>query len=889
MSFFDLHAHDEFSAFDGFSKAVEKVEIAVSLGYNALGLTNHGNTSGLVQHYFACKEADIKPILGVEMYFQPKLDKEKKRYHLNLFAKDLEGYANMNKLVTIGERQKYYNPIITYKDLREHSKGVICTSACIAGYAPMLIAQNKKKIAYKSLQKFKEIFGDDFYIEIQPYELGGDIDQKEVNEVLMKMAKKLDIKCILTSDSHYGLKKDWDTYLKMHEIAGSNYDIEATYKERYMPSEKEIVDRYVSMHGSKKTAQKMNQSLQEIYEKVDGDILDKLEMTLPEYETGTNSHKVLIKKIKDGLKSKGKFDKAHINRCKQELEVIKHHGFEDYFLIVADYVNWAKEQGIVVGPGRGSVCNCEIAYALGITGVDSLKYGLDFRRFLRLDKAKLPDIDLDFETSRRIEVIDYLMEKYEGKVARICSYGLYKVDNLVNDLVKVCDAESYKSEIKTLVKKYVDDDGTNIEGLRKDKETRHFNRNFDNIIKHFSKLYKKMRFIGTHAAGVAIVSDELEAYSALRIVDKTEYTSYDLADLDKINVVKFDILGLKTMESIGDLRRLTGNGEMDENMVDDPAINEAFGKGETDGIFQFEKDTARNILRSIESDCFEDVVAASSMNRPGPLSLKTPEHYAENKKLAKDGELKKDMFYEYTKETYGTLVYQEQLQAVCINIGNMSWADSDKVMKLMKNAIASMGELEEINREKQEMLEKFVKGAKENGFKEKEAREFFSKILVYAFNKGHSVGYSLISVEEMFYKLNYPMEFWFVKMKYADDRLIYKFMTKAVQEGIVIMLPHVNQTCEYTIAEIDGNRCIQQGYGSVKNVGAKAAKAIQEEKDKNGEFTSVDDFLDRIHENKRIVNKRVIDALTNAGALEFDKDIYYERCSKFNVSLYSRR
>ena len=453
----DLHRHDEYSTFDGFGKATELAKLAKELGHTSLSTTNHGNTNGLIQTYQACKEVGIKAILGVEGYFLPKWKEKVRGYHLILIAKNLEGYENLNRIQYEGEKQKYYNPIWDFKLLKKYSKGLICTTACVAGYLAQCILQDNYELAEKFLIKLKSIFQDDLYIEIQPYKISDKGAQEKVNAEAIKLADKLGIKCILTSDSHRGRKEDLPTYIKMHEIAGHNtLDIEQTYSERYMPTEKEIVDRFVLMHSpstnggnkkiavpaSLKRAKEFILNLEEIENKCELNYLDSLPLLLPKLQGERSSFAELLSKVKSGLKERGKYKPEYIKRCKEELEVIKYHGFEDYFLIVADYVNWAKSKGIVVGPGRGSVCNSVVAYALKITEVDSILFGLDFRRFLRKDKKKFPDIDLDFETSRRHEVIEYIIAKYPGHSARICSYGLYKVDNLVNDLAKVCGLDT---------------------------------------------------------------------------------------------------------------------------------------------------------------------------------------------------------------------------------------------------------------------------------------------------------------------------------------------------------------------------------------------------------------------------------------------------------------
>lgn len=486
------------------------------------------------------------------------------------------------------------------------------------------------------------------------------------------MAEELGIKCILTSDSHRGRKEDFPTYLKMHEIAKHNsMDIEGTYKERYMPELHEMAKRFYKMHKgdfgaekAKKLAKQMERNLEELEAKVEENIFADNEMVLPQFcETEEESNQLLRHKVKQGLKERGKIkNKKYVKRCKEELDVIEHLGFASYFLMVADYTQWAKNRGIVVGPGRGSGCNSEVCYALRITEVDSLKYNLDFRRFLRKDKKKMPDIDLDFETDRRAEVIEYLCSKYEGHAAQICSYGMYKVDNVINDLAKECglptDKESGEStvkankatidEIKKFINGYIEDGELDEESLRKDKNFARYNDLYDGIIEHFTKLFMKVRYIGTHAAGVAITGDDIFNYTTLRIDQKTgkRYVSFDLDDLDKIKVTKFDILGLRTMSELGVLRSVTGN-TFDDSITEDPEIMEHFKEADTDGIFQFEKSQVKSMLKNIECDCFEDVIAINSMNRPGPLSLGQPDLYAENKRN-KD-HIEKNAYYEYTK------------------------------------------------------------------------------------------------------------------------------------------------------------------------------------------------------------------------------------------------
>lgn len=908
----DLHRHDEASTFDGFGKPSELAQLAKELGHTALGISNHGNTTNLVKHYKACKEAGIKPVLGVEGYFLPMYKEQERGFHLCLFAKNHTGYRNINILQYEGDKQRYYNPIWTFDLLEKYHDGLICTSACVEGYLAKCIASDKMGKAKKFVEKMVDIFGDDFYIEVQPYRVTDKGLQERVNLGAIEIAKELGVKCILTSDSHRGRKEDLDTYLKMHEIAGHDMpDIEETYAERYMPTDSELYGRFYNMHCDdfkEMTAdigQRMIDNLAEIEGKVDDDIFSGLTQLLP--KLGDDSDKLVFKKIKGGLVEKGKWTKNHpetglnyITRAKEEFEVIKTLGFSDYFLIVSDYVGWAKENGIVVGPGRGSVCNSLVAYAMGITEVDSLLFGLDFRRFLRKDKKNFPDVDLDFETARRDEVINYVIKKYPGRTARVASYGLYKADSLINDLAKVSGLPIDKdveqsvarqnkqtiTNIKALCNTYINDSGElDTEKLLAHPMAIEFNTKYDNIVKHFTKLYMKLRYIGTHAAGVAVTGGDMLDYTALK-ADKTGqlYTSYDLNDLDEINLVKFDMLGLGTMEEIGELRKATGVTVDYDKVVHDEEILSRFGKGDTKTVFQFDRKSVRDMLVEIKCNSFQDIVAANAMNRPGPLSSGMPESYAINKdveQMAKDSPL-----YDYTRDSYGTVIYQEQIQQICVYVGGMEWKDADKVMKM------DVGKLNahalEANKERDRLKELFCTGAVQKGFSQDDAEDMFHAMEVYSFNKGHATGYSLISVEEMFYKVYHPTDFWYCKIKYSHtDADFDKFCALAVNDGCVVFLPHINYSGIKTRKrKVEGEWCLQQGIQDIKGIGDKAAEAIVKERKRGGVFVSWDDFVDRCQ--CRAVNVKVLRAIKECGAGTFDKQEYISRVTKYNTALYGR-
>lgn len=901
----DLHRHDEFSFYDGSGKAEELARLAVEKGYTALGLSNHGNTSGLVQHYDACKRNGIKPIMGVEGYFLPKYKPQSRGYHLCLFAKNIEGYKNINKIQSEGELQKFYNPIIDFDILERNSEGVICTSACVAGFLSQCILSDNISMAKKFISRMKSIFGDDFYIEIQPYRVSDEGMQERVNVAAIELANGMDVKCILTSDSHRGRKEDIEAYIKMHELKNPDKEhlekIRGTYYERYMPERDEMFTRFCKMHRgdygvqkARELASEMYDNLEEIIEKVDGDILDQVAAlhSLPVFDATKNSFKLLRDKVREGLKKRGKNTREYIDRAKEELNVIKSNQFEDYFLIVQDYVLWAKNRGIIVGPGRGSGCNCLVNYALEITDVDPIMFDLDYKRFIREDKKTLPDIDIDFETNRREEVISYIISKYPGKAVQIASYGMNKVSNLINDLIKTYpeleDNKEVVARIKSIINSFQDSEKQiDLKSLLKDREVRRMNYEYDGLFDAFAFMYNKVKYLGTHAAGAAVSNNEIYYYTAVRY-DKTNnkyFSSYNLVDLERLGIIKYDLLGLRTLSSIKELREST-HDIMDINTaIKDKKILNAFKSGACDGIFQFNERAAQQILQQIETDSFNDVVAASAMNRPGPLSQGIPSIYAESKHTWKMQKCKPE-YAEYIDDTFGCILYQEQVNSIAVNFGGLNWNQADKLRKM--DDPASLKSRELLLKYYDEFLEIFTHGMEEHGLDEGESKELFDKFLNYTFNKGHAVGYAIISLEEMFYKVYYPNHYWMSKIRFvSDDKKYAKYCEKAVNDGALLFLPHVNYSCpKARLRTVDGEKIIQQGLSDIKDVGEKASAFIAEERKKNGVFISYDDFYDRC--KSRLVTSRVIEKLKEAGALEFDKKTYIKRVTKYNAALYSR-
>lgn len=508
------------------------------------------------------------------------------------------------------------------------------------------------------------------------------------------------------------------------------------------------------------------------------------------------------------------------------------------------------------------------------------------------------DIDVDFETERRQEVIDYVIKKHKGKAVQICSYGEYNIDNLVNDLSGVCglpmsgkdldefDKDHNKkivAEIKAFIHGYEIEGELDMQALKDDAAYYEYNDLYDNIMKHFSKLYGKIRYLGKHAAGVAVVGTDISNYTCIIRRGKDAYSScYDLNDLEHINCIKFDMLGLKTLSEIKELREYTGHRITDEDR-EEQDIYDNFRAGNTDGIFQMEKSAPKKILDMIQCDCMNDVIAVNALNRPAPLQLKMHETYAYNKLSGKAD--KNTPYYKYTQETYGTILYQEQTVEVAQKVGHLTAPQSFDLLKIMKKA-ENLTKPEYIPIIEQ-MKKDFYKGCRSEGLTRKQTDSLWGSMLIYGFNKGHSTGYSLISVDQMWYKIHFPTEFWYVKMKYALNEVNnFKYAECAVKDGVVVMLPHVNQTARTSLRNYDGEMVIQQGMSIIKGIGDKAATEIELERKKNGKFLDYDDFYDRC--KGRAVTSRVINILEEQGALEFNEKRYISRVVKYNSTMVAK-
>lgn len=507
------------------------------------------------------------------------------------------------------------------------------------------------------------------------------------------------------------------------------------------------------------------------------------------------------------------------------------------------------------------------------------------------------DIDTDFETDRRDEVIAHVLETYPGQSAQVASYGLYKTDSLLNDLFKVCgvDDKDDQATIKRFVKQglHKHDELIPLDTLLSDSSMQMFkkqycqiNDTFDDILKHFYAMHNKVRYYGTHAAGVAITATDITDYTALKR-DKNGKLSavHDLVDLERIGVVKFDMLGLKTLNIIKDLREETGVTDFDETWAEDQDIIDVFSKGNTDGVFQFDRSACQDILVKIDCDCFEDIIATNAMNRPASLKLQMPDVYAEHKQNQDD--LKSKVYWEYVKKTYGCIVYQEQVLNIAINIAGFTADEADILVKMEKGAVGRTKQFME-QKYYEPFHKKFVKNAVKNGVEKEDAENLFAACAQYGFGRGHATAYSLLAIEEAYYLTYHPAEYFFAKIKYAmDEAEQERFCAKAFVNDVAVFIPHINFSESKTCMRVyEGEKVIQKGLSTIKGVGEKAADFIVNERQQAGKFKNEDDFIDRC--KCRAVTSRVISLIHENGCAEMNHKKYLKRVQAYNSALYLR-
>lgn len=880
--FVHLHVHSEFSLLDGANRIKDLPVRAKELGMKAMAITDHGVMFGVIDFYKACMANGIKPIIGCEVYVAPRKRTDKDpnidaRYnHLILLAKDNEGYKNLTKLVSIGFTEGfYYKPRIDKEVLEKYHEGLICCSACLAGEIPQAILKGDMEEAEKVAMWFKNIFGEDYYLEIQN---NGINEQVLVNQKLVELSHKLDIPLVATNDSHY-LKKE-DAY--NHEIL------------LCIQTGKKITDddrmRFETDELYIKSPEEMSDYFSGVPEAIENTvkIADKCNVTfefghtiLPNYDVPaeyTTHYDYLKKLCDDGIKNRYGENPSQeiIDRENYELEVIKKMGYVDYFLIVWDYIHYAKTQNIPVGPGRGSGAGSIAAYAIEITDIDPIKYGLIFERFLNPERISMPDFDVDFCYERRQEVIDYVGRKYgQDHVSQIITFGTMSARMVIRDVARVLDvpyanadklAKMIPNEIHITIKKALEQNKELSDEYENNPETKR-------LLDIAMALEGMPRQASTHACGIVITKDPVVTYVPLYERDGVVSTQYIMTTLEELGLLKMDFLGLRTLTVIQDTIDLVKKDkgidvEFDKNM-NDPKVFKQWQEGTSMGIFQFESQGMTNFMKELKPDCLEDIIAGVSLYRPGPMD-QIPRYIA-NKKDPEHAVYTHPSLKPILKVTYGCMVYQEQVMQIVRDLAGYSLGRADLVRRAMgKKKLDVMAKEREIfiNGQVDENGNVIVPGCVRNGIDEVSANKIFDEMAEfakYAFNKSHAACYAVVAYRTAYLKTYYPNEFMAAMLNSFLGNLdkIPEYIDECRKLNIDILKPDINKS--FTKFTVDDGK-IRFGLGSIKNVGIAAVDAIVQNREKGGEYKSFTDFCERME--GEAVNKKCIESLIKAGAFD---------------------
>ena len=880
--FVHLHIHSEYSLLDGANRIKELPKIAKKLGMDSIAITDHGVMYGAIEFYKACKAEGIKPIIGCEVYVAPRsrFDKEagidNKYNHLILLAKNNNGYKNLSKLVSIGFTEGYYyKPRIDLETLEKYHEDLICCSACLAGSLPQAILEGNMEKAEEIALWYKNLFGEDYYLEIQTNTLK---EQTLVNQKLVGLSRKLNIPLVATNDAHYTRKEDAynhevllciQTGKKMSDTDRMRF---AT-NDFYIKSPEEVKGFFPNLpealENTVKIAQKCNVEFEFGH------------TILPNYEVPKEfaTHYDYFKKLCDEgiIKRYGQEPpKEILDRMEYEISVIKKMGYVDYFLIVWDFINWAKLQGIPVGPGRGSGAGSIVAYAIGITDIDPIKYNLLFERFLNPERISMPDFDVDFCYERRQEVIDYVARKYgRDHVSQIITFGTMSARMVIRDVGRALDFPySETDKLAKMVPFAVH--MTISKAMEQNRELRELyegNEEIHKLLDIAIGLEGMPRQASTHACGVVITKDPVDTYVPLYVNDGAISTQYTMTILEELGLLKMDFLGLRTLTVIQDAVNLVKKNKgiditFDANM-NDPKVYKLWGEGKTVGIFQFESAGMTNFMKELKPDSLEDIIAGVSLYRPGPMD-QIP-RYIQNKLDPEHAVYTHSSLEPILKVTYGCMVYQEQVMQIVRDLAGYSLGRADLVRRAMgKKNLDIMAKEREIfiHGQVDEEGNVVIPGCIRNGIDEESANKIFDEMAEfakYAFNKSHAAAYAVVSYRTAYLKAYYPEEFMAATLNSYLGNLdkIPIYVDECRRMNIEILKPDVNKS--FTKFTVDNGK-IRFGLGSIKNVGISVVDSIVSERNKNGEYKSFTDFCERIQEEA--VNKKCIESLIKAGAFD---------------------
>ena len=880
--FVHLHIHSEFSLLDGANRIKDLPVRAKELGMDSIAITDHGVMFGAIDFYKACKKEGVKPIIGCEVYVAPRSRTDKQPgidnhyYHLILLAKNNEGYKNLSKLVSLSFVDGYYyKPRIDREILEKYHEGLICLSACLAGEVNQALLSGQNEKAEQVALWHKKVFGDDYYIEIQN---NGIKEQVLANQKLVQLARKLDIPLVATNDAHY-LKRE-DAY--NHEVllciqTGKRMSDEDRMKfdtdELYVKSPEEMAKYFKAFPDAIENTVKIAEQCNVEFE-FGHTILPNYDVP-PEYPT----HYDFLKELCDkGLKKRyGENLSEEIQkRAEYELSIIKKMGYVDYYLIVWDFIHYAKTNGIPVGPGRGSGAGSILAYAIEITDIDPIKYGLLFERFLNPERISMPDFDVDFSDERRQEVIDYVARKYgHDHVSQIITFGTMAAKMVIRDVARVLDypyaeadalAKMIPNEIHITIKKALEQNKELKERYDTDEQTR-------KILDIAMGLEGMPRQASTHACGVVITKDPVDTYVPLYVRDGQINTQYIMTTLEELGLLKMDFLGLRNLTVIQNTIDMVKENhgidvEFDQDMSD-PKVYKLWQDGNTSGIFQFESQGMTNFMKELKPDCLEDLIAGVSLYRPGPMD-QIP-RYIRGKQNPGHNEYTHPSLEPILNVTYGCMVYQEQVMQIVRDLAGYSLGRADLVRRAMgKKKLDVMAKEREvfIHGQVDENGNIEVPGCVRNGIDEVSANKIFDEMAEfakYAFNKSHAACYAVVSYRTAYLKAYYPAEFMAATLNSYLGNLdkTPQYIDECKRLGIQILKPDINKSFEKFTVE-DGK--IRFGLGAIKNVGTIPVENIVKERKEKGEYKSFTDFCERVSELQ--VNKKCVESLIKAGAFQ---------------------
>ncbi len=884
--FTHLHVHTEYSLLDGFGRIPDVVREAKSLGMDSIALTDHGVLFGAVEFYKACLAEGIKPIIGCEVYVAPRsLDQKENKldtnpYHLILLAENNEGYRNLSKIVSKGFIDGfYYKPRIDHETLRHYHKGIICLSACIAGEIPRLIITDQTKKAAEICKLYQTIFGKDhFFLEIQDHRLP---QEAKSNAMLISFSREFDIPLVATNDCHYVKREDasaHDVLLCIQTASTVNDEERMRFPndEFYLKSPDEMAKLFPDHPEALENTHKIAERCQVTF---DLESAHLPEFDLPEGFASAGDY--LRSLCEGGLKKRYTTITPEIReRVEYELNVIHTMGFDNYFLVVWDFIKYAKDHGIPVGPGRGSAAGSLVAYSLNITTLDPLKYQLLFERFLNPERVTMPDIDCDFCYERRQEVIDYVIRKYgDDRVAQIITFGTMAARGAVRDVGRALDMPY--AAVDKVAKEIPIHAGQNVtigDAMKENPDLAQMAASDPQVKKLLTtaeKLEGLARHASTHAAGVVISDAPLTEYVPLYRNGDAITTQFPMGLLEDLGLIKMDFLGLRTLTVIHDAVeniKLSRGTTVDIDHVDDrdPKVYAMLSKGDTLGVFQLESRGMISFMRELAPQNFEDIIAGISLYRPGPMD-QIPRYIA-NKKDPDHITYLHPLLEPILNVTYGCMVYQEQVMQIFRDLAGFSMGRSDLVRRAMsKKKIAVMDHEGQVfvHGEKDEKGDVVIPGAVAKGVPEAVAKQIYAEMkdfAKYAFNKSHAAAYAVIAYQTAWLKCYYPQEFMAALMSSVMDseKKISKYIDDCKKMNIKVLAPDINVS-RGKFSVVGKNICF--GLGAVKGLGDKPIEAIVEARDSGGAFTGFRDFCERV--DMQFLNRRVIEGLIASGAFDF--------------------